>query len=29
MMKYVLHDWNDGQCVKILANCRSSMNEKG
>jgi hypothetical protein len=29
IMKYVLHDWNDGQCVKILANCRSSMNEKG
>ena len=29
IMKYVLHDWNDGQCVKILANCRAAMNEKG
>ena len=28
-MKYILHDWNDEQCVKILANCRAAMNEKG
>jgi hypothetical protein len=29
IMKYILHDWNDEQCVKILANCRAAMNEKG
>ena len=29
IMKYIVHDWNDEQCVKILANCRASMNEKG
>jgi len=29
IMKYILHDWNDGECVKILANCRAAMNEKG
>ncbi|MBX3335184.1 MAG: methyltransferase [Nitrospira sp.] len=29
MMKYILHDWNDDACVKILANCRAAMNEKG
>jgi hypothetical protein len=28
-MKYILHDWNDDECVKILANCRAAMNEKG
>jgi O-methyltransferase domain len=29
IMKYILHDWNDDQCVKILENCRAAMNEKG
>jgi len=29
IMKYILHDWNDAECVKILANCRAAMNEKG
>ncbi len=29
IMKYILHDWNDEQCVKILANCSAVMNEKG
>jgi hypothetical protein len=28
-MKYILHDWNDEACVKILRNCRDAMNEKG
>jgi len=25
MMKYILHDWNDDQCVQILSNCREAM----
>jgi hypothetical protein len=29
IMKYILHDWNDEECVKILANCRVAMNPKG
>ena len=29
IMKYILHDWNDDECVKILANCRAAMNENG
>ncbi|MDH5669223.1 MAG: acetylserotonin O-methyltransferase [Nitrospira sp.] len=29
IMKYILHDWNDEECVKILSNCRAAMNEKG
>ena len=29
IMKYILHDWNDEKCVKILSNCRAAMNEKG
>ena len=29
IMKYILHDWNDEECVKILANCRAAMNTKG
>jgi O-methyltransferase len=24
-MKYILHDWDDDLCVKILENCRRSM----
>ena len=29
IMKRTLHDWNDQQCAKILANCCAAMNEKG
>lgn len=29
IMKSILHDWNDKECVKILANCRAAMKEKG
>lgn len=29
LMKYILHDWNDESCVKILTNCRVAMNGKG
>ena len=28
-MKYILHDWNDERCVKILSNCRAAMNKNG
>jgi O-methyltransferase domain len=26
LVKNVLHDWNDEQCVRILSNCRAAMN---
>jgi O-methyltransferase domain len=29
IMKYILHDWNDEACVKILTNSRAAMNAKG
>ncbi len=29
IMKYVLHNWDDEMCVKILTNCRDAMNAKG
>lgn len=29
IMKYILHDWNDEACIKILTNCRAAMHEKG
>jgi len=29
LLKRTLHDWNDEQCAKILANCRAAMNERG
>ena len=29
MMKYILHDWDDDRCIKILKNCRTAMNERG
>jgi len=29
MMKRTLHDWDDEQCAKILANCCSAMNKNG
>nr|B0ZB56.1 RecName: Full=Xanthohumol 4-O-methyltransferase; AltName: Full=Desmethylxanthohumol 6'-O-methyltransferase; AltName: Full=Isoliquiritigenin 2'-O-methyltransferase; AltName: Full=O-methyltransferase 2; Short=HlOMT2 [Humulus lupulus]ABZ89566.1 O-methyltransferase 2 [Humulus lupulus] len=28
-MKWILHDWADEDCVKILKNCRRAMPEKG
>ncbi|VVB04186.1 unnamed protein product [Arabis nemorensis] len=28
-MKWILHDWNDEDCVKILKNCWRSLPEKG
>jgi O-methyltransferase/methyltransferase family protein len=29
VMKYVLHDWTDDQCVTILNNCRAAMPKRG
>ena len=29
VMKHIIHDWDDEHSVKILANCRAAMNEKG
>jgi O-methyltransferase/methyltransferase family protein len=29
ILKYILHNWDDEHCVKILANCRDAMNRKG
>jgi O-methyltransferase/methyltransferase family protein len=28
-LKYILCDWDDERCVRILANCRAAMNETG
>jgi hypothetical protein len=28
VLKFILHDWDDGECATIMANCRSAM-EKG
>lgn len=28
ILKYILHDWNDEQCVTILENCRQGMSDK-
>ena len=25
IMKYVLHDWDDDRCVRILSNCRRAL----
>jgi hypothetical protein len=25
LLKHILHDWNDEQCITILANCRKAM----
>ena len=25
LMKYILHDWNDRECIQILGNCRDAM----
>ena len=29
IMKHIIHDWNDEQCITILKNCRSAMKEGG
>lgn len=29
LLKWILHDWNDEQCVTILRNCRSSIKSGG
>jgi len=29
VLKYILHDWDDDSCVRILKNCRSSLLEGG
>jgi hypothetical protein len=29
MMKHIIHDWNDTQCVTILQNCRKGITEGG
>jgi len=29
VLKYILHDWDDDSCVRILRNCRSSLVEGG
>ncbi|CAL9079213.1 unnamed protein product [Musa textilis] len=28
-MKWILHDWNDGHCAKLLNNCWKALPEKG
>ena len=28
VLKYILHDWNDDQCVTILENCRKGMSDE-
>jgi ubiquinone/menaquinone biosynthesis C-methylase UbiE len=29
LLKHILHDWDDAQCVTILRNCRQAMNAGG
>ncbi len=29
LLRYIVHDWNDEQAVRILTNCRRSLNEGG
>ncbi|KAK7312837.1 hypothetical protein VNO77_37016 [Canavalia gladiata] len=29
LLKWILHDWNDEQCLKILKNCKEAMKRKG
>lgn len=29
IMKHIIHDWNDGQCVTLLENCCQAMTEGG
>lgn len=28
-MKWILHDWNDEECMKILKNCKEAISKKG
>ena len=29
LLKYILHNWDDESCVRILASCRAAMNQQG
>lgn len=29
LLKFILHDWDDESCVKILRNCRTAMGPRG
>jgi tRNA A58 N-methylase Trm61 len=29
IMKHIIHDWNDEQCIAILQNCRKAMTDGG
>lgn len=29
MLKYIMHDWSDDDCVRILSNCRKAMSKGG
>jgi hypothetical protein len=29
LLKYILHDWTDAQCLRILGHCRDAMSEGG
>lgn len=29
LLRYILHDWNDQECIRILENCRRSLRPKG
>lgn len=29
LLKWILHDWNDEQCLKILKNCKDAISKKG
>ena len=29
IMKHIIHDWNDEQCISILDNCRTAMIDNG
>lgn len=29
VMKYIIHDWDDEKCVRILGNCRAAMDPQG
>jgi len=28
-LQWILHDWNDEQCLKILKNCKDAISKKG
>lgn len=29
ILKHIIHDWNDEQCIQILSNCRKAINKGG